>query len=847
MQSAATKSASRNDIFTLDDFAQVVPPKVTPVYKLCGVYNRPEFPITKSTIKVSNQKWRLALRRFVSAVKGNSVVAVGLNGQEELLIELLAQSQVEPNLNIRRLIFFDSESLANYPNILEVSEPTTKIFSINATPGQLVDSALSAERARYKTQSYLEFDDEIEKDLHEVFLRGGQLFTDVSIAIANCCESSEHNRITDELFSPSFQRWSCFKFDYDLPRDVSTALATQISDSDLESSAFTLIGGSGSGKTTILKRIAFDLEQSGFPVLWARPWSSDNRFASLKRFFKQISKPLKKLNKPIVVFVDDPFSFEMLNPTEIADSAARAKVNIKLVVSARRIEAQLHRQSDLVGELSLDGAFELADQLSEKEWSCLPEFLCKLKIAQDQDEANLKCNACETRSSRDTLGTLYWLLPEIRRSIKGALKQQYFKLGDYTGIKSAIIGGFETSAELLSKAWAFTAVSEKYRAPLPLEILVSALGVNFDAWISASKDGGNLAGVLYETDDDIEGTVCFRTRNWVVTEAIVEAINGGTWGTAGEYTLLQQIVEACRGGGTSIYHDFLVQLLVPRTKIEHLGPTEGLALYDSALECHAADDKLLEHHRGLWIKDKLDDPVLAEQAFTRALRASNFPYQSGKSGESDRYISTSLASNVLRKMDKGLVDYDTGKRELFEHLERARALEACDPKIAHVQCKLVTRLIKSHKSELDNDLTVLVTRAISDVDRAIFLQSLGGSQKGDLGLLKDVRNEIQNEISDVESSKKLAQELWNSNYSQVGFVLCARSMLKNALNKGKGSALNRVDAYCLACLGAVDNSEFDISPELAEVALHNLAFWLFPGIGITRAKIDWKSLWRPSI
>jgi len=844
MQNHALESASRTDVSTIHDFKTVIPPRTVPCFKLLDVVGNDRFPIKDSEMLRRTARWRFALENFSDRVQGNPVFVLGVTGQEDLFLKLLAETQAENKFQFSRLVFLDSDGTGEMQEISEVLGTSSKLISVNATLGQLVKSAVAVDKSNYPQQLKSEFaDDELE--IRDVVLKHSDLVFDVAISKSFACDEHDHNLIVERLFSPDSLQWDAFVFDYDFKRDLGEAIVSQIDSSPPNSSAaYTLTSGVASGKTTLLKRVAFDLVKKNKLVLWAKPCITDSSSRAIQSLFSDLAKLTKQKEIQIVVIVDDPYSFGMLKPRDFAFAAAKRKVGIHLLVGMRTSDAQLHADNSVTGELPIDGRYVLPDDLSDNEWARLPDFLVKLHIADSEEDAEKQCSQAESRASRDTLGTLYWLLPNVRQSLKGAVKQQYFRLGDYSTVKQVVVGGYETSADILKKAWTFTAVAEKYHSPLPLEVLVSALDVSYEAWLAAIKDSDGLAGILYESVDDIESTVCFRTRNNIVTEAIVEAVNGGVHGYSGEFSVLRDLVSACKGKGSVVYREFLVQLLVPYRKIEHLDPKDGLKLFETAIDSLTAQDKLIQHHRALWISHKMNDPMLAEEAFNTALNTDSHPYIDKVTGESDRYIRTSMASNEIVKIDRKLVPFAEGKEAVFNHLSKARSLDNCDSKIAHVQCRLVGRLVKHEDAVLDNDLMTFVSRAFSDVDRALIMLKIGRNSgtrnQDDEKRLVEIRDEVSAAIVDFQKLEQLAMDSWEKTKSQIGFVLCARTLYRKAVRSGKGGDFKKADNYCIRILGKIVECDETILSDLAEICLHNLCSWHLPGIGVSQSGIDWQ-------
>jgi hypothetical protein len=386
-----------------------------------------------------------------------------------------------------------------------------------------------------------------------------------------------------------------------------------------------------------------------------------------------------------------------------------------------------------------------------------------------------------------------------------------------------------------------TAVADRYKSPLPIEVLVNALGIDYSSWLDASRSMGNAFGLLYEQTSDDGQTIWFKTRNSIVTDILVRAVNGGKFGYSGELSLVKKMIEGSRGHSSSVYRDFIANILIPNENIKHLNPEDGLDLYDLAADVLHARDKAIEHHRGLWLKNFIDDPIAAEASLRKALDTENYPYASRL--ESNRNIHTTIAANELRKIDKGLVSFETGRENVTNELAKARSIQDCDPRIAHVQGKLVARLVRFKNGEVDQDTMFLMNRALADIDRAILTVCTGRhatrrSVTDETGL-EQAREELQSLVTDIDVVKRNAQLLWDQFRSQTGFVLASRLLHRKAVNSNRGKDFNATDNYCLSCISTIEAANCNVDKTLFEVALHNLCRWQFPMLGVSTSPPDW--------
>ena len=196
-------------------------------------------------------------------------------------------------------------------------------------------------------------------------------------------------------------------------------------------------------------------------------------------------------------------------------------------------------------------------------------------------------------------------------------------------------------------------------------------------------------GGFYSEDSDDNSTVLYRPRNAIVTNVIVNAINGGSFGHSGETRVMRRLLGACTGSQL-VYREYCIQVLVNSDVIHRFEFDDGLALFDSASEALPYEDRTLLHHKGLWIKNKGNDPVNADKILRQALEAKKYPYVA--QDEADGYIYTSLAATTLDAIDRKLLTLEEGKSIMLAYLAKAKAREWFNYKAVHVQANLTTRL-----------------------------------------------------------------------------------------------------------------------------------------------------------
>ena len=800
-------------------FPQPLPSKVIPVFKLMGCVEQ-NLVFSDITYAARRPTWRYAVQEFADRIQDSPVVCIGLEGCQWLFWDLLSQMLSEPKTNLRPLILIESEfNSKDRASLIELTQGRTHIVFVTAPLADLISRIKDAETGGstqllplQKSQSEL---DRLAPFQDIVALVNSQLSSPIG--------SGERAQLLDLLFSPALPRWDPFYHKLDFRRSIEN----QILDAVLKPGragrrlpVFSIMGSAASGKTTVAKRIAFDLASKGNLVFWVRRTFYPNVQAMLNQFFEVLAGIADK-KKRIFIFVDDPLGLGSVSMQNIATSAQNHGVKCTFIVVARASDWSTHEPDEITGALDLQIDFRLSDQFDTQELASLPNYLVALQICPDKKAAQVELSNSPSRMTADTLGLLYWLLPKTRRTIEASVQEEFFRLGERAGLSRVIIGAYNKTSTFLRQAYAMAAVCDHYHVPVPVEVLVSALNVSYQEWMESIGKGGPAWGLLYGEPSADGQTICYRPRNSIVTRILIETINGGKLARAGEVEQLLKLFRACTGT-SPVYREFCISILVPRTKLSHLTYADGLQLYDAALSALPVEDRTLKHQKGLWIKDKGDDPILAKSILESALAAKSYPYADRV--EADEHIHTSIAATILDAADQSKIDLDEAMVDILQHLDHARSDAFFNPRAVHVQANLMLRLVSRLKEQDSADTYNLLNQAIDDVDSALLvlknpLRDIRDHQSKDIEFLEDVSGKIYQRILPLGELNANADELWKQFKRQEGFVIAARKLYNIAREKSSGTAYNEAFAYCRKIIDLVQAESQPPSGDLCAVAV----------------------------
>ena len=843
LRSASERRLMSHEVNVVTDFSKAVPPRTVPVFKLLGSVVRNDGVISTDTDSLKRATWLPVPRALVELTRGAPVLCLGMSDCPWVLWDLLGMMGAQATSSLSSLVLLADDPLAKDHTLRRLLHDRTALVTVDTEIRVLLEIA----EARQDTvaQQVLPLASPTESIGHA--LRSySELVVVVGDRLKSGLEAGETNQLHELLFSPSQPRWDAFAHSLDFPRSLARELLSDvellIASATSGSTACVLYGGAASGKTTLLKRLAFDIANRGPDVLWMLPWFYQDTQSVLVELFKEVAR-VRSPKSRLAVFMDDPIGCGALTAQDVVNAAESSGIEILLVTSARTSEWKTHDTQAFIGSLQVASQWEIPDNLDTDEWDALPSYLVTLGVFADNAAASQATGVSRSRRADDILTMLYWMVPATRIHISHSIKDEYFRLGDSAALTRVLVGDVTKNSSILQRAYELIAVAEHYRTPLPIEVLVSALDVRYDEWLDASSGSGAAWGLFYADYSGDGETISYRTRNSVVTDVIIKTINAGSaFNHSGELRALTTTLSACTGT-QPVYREFCIRILVPSNRLERFEYLEGLSLYEAAAGALPYPDKTLEHHRGLWIKKHGKDPLTAKAALLKALETPVFPYASH--GEADEHIFTSLAATELDAINQGVVDPEEGKRQVLNYLDRARSKAFFNPNAVHVEARLMLDLIRTSGDTADR--YALINRTVGLLDRTMLMLRTRASHKpmqlrvaDDVAFLEEARASIMQVAGDIETLPSEADDLFDTTGRQDGFILVARTLYQQAVDSQKGTGFNSAFEYCrkrietIAAANAVPKAAF------LEVILDIYYHWrIVRRAMIVTSTIDW--------
>ena len=824
--------------------ADVPPPASVPFYNLVGLASEPDPAVDLAGLSLIKTAWAHALSTLLIAGQGSPIVALGLGSYPDLALELVAGLLSAPTHYRRCIVLLASDPLANNSDFLALGERAALYFFNGDT------RSLLAGLKPIHNNLQLSFSD-ISHRTNDPYAK----FADVTALVEpTSARSNDETRLLDILFAPHFPNWEPFDAKLDFERDQTQTIATAIAglkpDGRRPPITALLTGPTGVGKTTMLRRVAYDLAVAGERVLWMKQCAHADARTQVYELARQISRWDSAERQ--YIFVDDPYRLGNYSFTNLLDALEQAEArSVVMVVGCRASDFETDRER-MFEILRCREILPIDETLTAGELERLPGYLSRIGAAPSGEIASRLVAEAESETAGEIFGTLYFLLPQTRALLEEGLRDEYFRLGDSAAIAGFVQKTFESRTPVVRDAYAMVAVADSYGFSVPTEVLVSALGIDYRQWISAVQDAdGRPFGLLHPEDElNLETSVSYRTRNSTVTRTIVNVVNGGRMSHQGEHHYLEQLLRGCRGSD-SVYSGFATALTLAVERSENFDFQDGVALFDAAIDALPHDNPVLLHHRAIWHRKfgKLDDAL---SGIEQALEAENPPYASQQ--ETPEHLQTSKAATLLQKLKDDPEDSALTK-SLERTLLRTKSTRFLNTHGVHVQCQFALLLLE-RGTAADGPVDVLSTVESALNDAAVIVQTLEAvrASKRYSAVLTAERVAESLQILGTEQIRLFtaltrggdieaeANKVWKENYSQIGFIVNGRRLLHEAERTQKNSDFATAFAYVEGQVDRVNAAGRAVDGRLWQLAAESYYKWRIAGYDPedrTTRPIDW--------
>lgn len=824
--------------------------KTLPIYKLLGNYQDERvgyrLAISASDLMSRKHNWMRILKSCTDHLKGSPLLFLGTETDTSLVRELLSIFQNMGTTHPDSLMFLKGDPILEDPII---ANQLSGFLNVSVVDGDIRE--FCKELSKINTSQYrLRFTDEkasatsLEKYKNILYPVPHNTISDADFQL-------NKRAIVDLLFQPNAIQWAPFQCNIDFPRkitsEIQSAVVPNINTEVNKSTGkhtFILHGDSGVGKTIVMKRLSSDLSKLGIQVFWLKRYGNLTNYKAIRAISDELNHlHLNNASSNFAIFVDDPWALH-IDPNEFVNCFESCKANLFLFFSYRNTD--FFNPTNNFGTLPsfLGKKFEIPNRLVAEELHDLFEMLVKIEAFASLDEAKKIHENVLKQSADDILCSLWYLLPSTQNALSESIRDEYHRLGSAQEFVSSVAQSvLEYSAEA-KLAYEYVAVASKFQVGLPIEILVRAIGTSYENFIKMSEPDRPLWGLLYNVSDENAETVLFKTRNEVVTRILLKLVNGGV-GVAGEFKILRGLIDAC-ANGSEIYRNFIIEILVrKRRDVEkYFSYQQGVELYTAAIKAVGSDDRLLEHHFGIWHKSKgyFEESYLQLQ---KALLKSHHPSADSDRESPEDHIHTTMAAAVVGLVKENKQVVSTGFDLVMDHLNQAASSNYLDPHAGHVRANILYEMALFNKKENGDREISMASYAIAMHEIEKHLQSLGPIFRKNAKCEKSIflLNALQQKLIDIHVDeidlKDQALKIFESNRSQIGIEFYLRKILLHAQKTNKGTDYNHVKTEILEFEDLIETKGEQPSVQISLVYIDLIVRWRLQNLN---GSVDWAQL-----
>jgi tetratricopeptide (TPR) repeat protein len=531
-----------------------------------------------------------------------------------------------------------------------------------------------------------------------------------------------------------------------------------------------LTGMAGCGKSTIAKNIAFKSFYNDGNLIIYFPSSIKNiDYRLLADFIELINEKYVeqskkyehfKVVKPLIV-IDDASSF-MKHIIRIKDYLTSRGRSILILAVERENEWTL-RSKEFPIELSENNIFRINETLSDEEVNQIVKHFYKLgylTFESDEIVKNIKDNL-----ESSFFATVYSNVHESRKPLDEIIKDQFITL-----------------SELSKKAFTYVCSFSQYNIPLNMELLVRAIGCDYNVFINDILKSDALKVIFEEFDEN--GNIFYRAHHRIIAKNTLDIFFPDT--------SIQKEIFLDIFNSTNL-SNIKEREIIEKILIGYLSNKSGLTKFNNnqirdffVAICSVYRTRSLLHHWGL-LEEDCGDYQKAEELYKNALELQRDFFESFK-GESDQNILTSLGTLLSKKgndlLKKGI---NHKANECFKEAENyfKNAKHGEYPN-AHAYHSHANMWLNRGKQEKTNELKMY------DFAKALEIISLAKDNinEEELIALSDLETQIWLEIGNEENIKRCALSISKNHKSPRGYYLSAQYKFRNAIINDR---INRIE------------------------------------------------------
>jgi tetratricopeptide (TPR) repeat protein len=448
----------------------------------------------------------------------------------------------------------------------------------------------------------------------------------------------------DKFFMGANKSWGAFREDWDFKRDlyISSEFKRKIGERALclkdrvfnelkkhdtnENKVILLKGMAGVGKTTTLRRLAYDVYKSGeAPVIIINTARVTFDYKLIASFIENLNYQLNEKTsqseyvlpiKPVII-IDDAGSL-IRHVNRLKDFLTSRGRPVVIIAAERTGEWNLMWEK-FPFQIPEGNIYELSEQLTDDEKVKIIDHLYNQGYIQTKGV--FWDDIIDKDFENSYFATIYTLVHPSKKPLNEIIRDQYQNLTDFT-----------------QKAFQYICSFHQFDLPINLELMVRSLKCTYEDYSSdvVGKDG---AKVIFEEQDET-GNLLYRTHHPIIAKKTMDFFFDDPEMQKNVFLKILKEANLSNRKEREICEKLLVEHIGPNAKPQIFTYEQQRQIFKTI--CEKNNSRSLIHHWGILEADNYNYPE-AERLLRKALEMQRDDVESYR-GESDQYILTSLGS-----------------------------------------------------------------------------------------------------------------------------------------------------------------------------------------------------------